>query len=205
MDSKAALIVVDVQNDFCPGGSLAVKEGDEVVPVLNEYIRRFSERGLRIYATRDRHPEMTKHFKQYGGLWPPHCVSGSLGAEFHPDLKLPETAIIMSKGMHPDEDAYSAFDAYDAMGNTLYASLRSNGIRSLYVGGLTTEYCVKETVLGAILKEFQTVFLEDAVRGVEARPGDSSRAIGEMVRSGARKVTLAEIENELALHCSVKE
>jgi nicotinamidase/pyrazinamidase len=205
VNNKAALLVVDVQNDFCPGGSLAVKDGDDVVPVLNEYIRKFSEHGLTIYATRDWHPEKTNHFAEYGGPWPPHCVMGTRGAKFHPDLRLPETAIIMSKGTQPDEDAYSAFHARDAEGRTLEASLDENGIKSVYIGGLTTEYCVKDTVLDALHKEFQAVLLEDAVRGVEGHPGDSSRAIEEMVRSGVKKIVFTELEERLGPRGPIKE
>jgi nicotinamidase-related amidase len=115
---------------------------------------------------------------------------------FHPDLRLPETAVIMSKGTQPDEDAYSAFHARDAKGRTLQASLNKNGIESVYIGGLTIEYCVKQTVLDALDKEFQAVLLEDAVRGVEGHPGDSSRAIEEMVRSGVKKIAFAELEDQ---------
>jgi nicotinamidase/pyrazinamidase len=205
VNNKVALLVVDVQNDFCPGGSLAVEDGDGVVPILNEYIRKFSEQDLPIYATRDWHPEKTNHFAEHGGPWPTHCVMGTRGAMFHPDLKLPETAVVMSKGTQPDEDAYSAFHAHDAEGRTLLASLNENGIKCVYVGGLTTEYCVKETVRDALHKEFQVVLLEDAVRGVEGHPGDSSRAIEEMVHSGVTRIAFAELEKQLRLHGQIKE
>src|SRR3990172_5062826 len=95
MTKSSALVIVDVQNDFCPGGALPVPEGDKVVPVLNKYIQRFQKAGLPIYASRDWHPEKTKRFKAFGGLWPPHCVQGTKGAAFHPDLKLPKDTIIL--------------------------------------------------------------------------------------------------------------
>ena len=107
MPSKDALILVDVQNDFCPGGALAVKDGDQIVPVLNHYIDKFTKAGLPIFATRDWHPEKTSHFNTDGGPWPPHCIQGSMGAQFHPDLKLPAGTVIVSAGMGSDEDGYS--------------------------------------------------------------------------------------------------
>src|SRR3989338_4867141 len=113
MRLKKALLVVDLQNDFCPDGSLAVKEGDKIVPTVNKYIKLFSKAKLPILATRDWHPKVTKHFRQYGGLWPKHCVQDTKGAEFHPKLKLAKEAIILSKGMDPEKDSYSALQTVD--------------------------------------------------------------------------------------------
>lgn len=179
------LVVVDVQNDFCPGGSLAVPMGDEVLPVLNTVMEKFAAAGAPIFATRDWHPEKTKHFKTYGGVWPPHCVQGTKGAEFHPALKLPPSVEVISKGMDPEEDAYSAFQARDAEDMQLPIILGMRGIQRLFVGGLATDYCVKATALDAIHQGFQVVVLEDAIRAVDVSPGDGAKAIEEMRVGGA--------------------
>ena len=182
---KAALIVVDVQNDFCPGGALAVAEGDRVVAPLNRYIERFADAGLPIFATRDWHPEKTIHFKAYGGLWPAHCIQGSKGAEFRADLALPEDAVIVSAGTASDEEGYSGFDGVDSSGVGLMELLLRPNVTRIYVGGLATDYCVKQTVLDGLTRGFSVTLLEDAVRGVELTPGDSQRAIQEMLQAGA--------------------
>lgn len=185
MPSKDALIVIDVQNDFCPGGTLAVKDGDQVVPVLNRYIDQFTKAGLPIFATRDWHPEKTSHFNTGGGPWPPHCVQGSEGAQFHPDLKLPPETMIVSAGMGSDEDGYSGFLGRDDSGAKLAELLRQRGIERIFVGGLATDYCVKHTVLDGVNQGFRVVVLTDSVRGVNLQPDDSERAIEEMRRAGA--------------------
>lgn len=182
--SQDALMVVDVQNDFCPGGSLAVPEGDQVVPVLNKVIARFVGSGAWIYASRDWHPAETKHFQAWGGPWPPHCIQGTTGAEFHPDLKLPKAATIISKGMDPEKDSYSAFHGIDPNGATLATALRQRGVKRLFVGGLATDYCVKFTALDARKEGLEVFLLEDASRGVEVNPGDTSKAIEEMKAAG---------------------
>lgn len=185
MSRRDALILVDVQNDFCPGGALAVQNGDEVVPVLNRYIERFRDGGLPIFATRDWHPAKTSHFKAYGGIWPDHCVQGTHGAEFHPDLKLTPEITIVSAGMAPDEDGYSGFLGRDSSGELLAVLLRDCGVDRLFVGGLATDYCVKHTVLDGIQQGFQVVLIGDAVRGVNLNPGDSDEAIKDMSAAGA--------------------
>ncbi len=190
MQSADALIIIDVQNDFCPGGSLAVSGGDEVVAVLNQYIEQFTRAKLPIFATRDWHPENTRHFNTHGGLWPPHCIQGTKGAEFRPDLALPDDAVIVSAGMAPNEEGYSGFEGRDKNSLGLADLLRARGVQRVFVGGLATDYCVKETVLDALRQGFKAVLLEDAVRGVNLRPGDSERAITEMVRAGASTSTL---------------
>lgn len=190
MQSTDALIIIDVQNDFCPGGSLAVTGGDEVVPVLNQYIERFTRAKLPVFTTRDWHPENTRHFKIHGGLWPPHCIQGTKGAEFRADLALPDDVVIVSAGMAPDEEGYSGFEGRDKNGMGLADLLRTRGVERVFVGGLATDYCVKETVLDALRHGFKAVLLEDAVRGVNLRPDDSERAIAEMVRAGATTSTL---------------
>ena len=184
--TDAALILVDVQNDFCPGGALAVPGGDRVVPPLNREIERFVRAGRPVLASRDWHPAETTHFQSGGGPWPPHCVQGESGARFHPDLRLPRDAIVVSKGTGPREDAYSAFQARDEQGRGLPEILRRRGVRHLVVGGLATDYCVRATVLDALRQGFQVTVLEDAIRGVDLQPGDSERARGEMRDAGAR-------------------
>ena len=190
---RDALVIIDVQNDFCPGGSLAVPHGDEVVPVLNEAIRKFSAAGAPIFASRDFHPPKTKHFKEYGGAWPPHCVQGTRGAEFHPDLALPSDATVVSKGMDPDADAYSAFQAEDPNGMPFSAVLGEKGAQRLFVGGLATDYCVKATALDALREGFEVIVLEDAIRAVDVSPGDGDRAIAEMKSRGAVFATTKDL------------
>jgi nicotinamidase/pyrazinamidase len=185
-----ALVIVDVQNDFCPGGALAVPGGDTVVPVLNRCIERFDALEAPILASRDWHPPVTRHFKAYGGAWPPHCVQGTRGAEFHPDLRLPARAIVVSKGTEPEEDAYSCFQAEDPNGMPFAATLGELGAQRLVVVGLATDYCVKATVLDALKEGFQVVVLEDAIRAVEVQPGDGVRAIEAMKAAGATFATL---------------
>jgi nicotinamidase/pyrazinamidase len=186
MQAKDALIVVDVQNDFCPGGALAVPSGDRVVPVLNRYIEKFKNAERPVYATRDWHPEKTGHFTAFGGKWPPHCIQRTQGAEFHAELRLPEDAVIISKGTRPDEDSYSGFDGVDSQGTGLVDLLRRQGVNRLFVGGLATDYCVKHTVLDGLAEGFEVIFLEDGSRGVDLQPGDSERAVQEMIRAGAK-------------------
>lgn len=185
MQEKVALVIIDVQNDFCPGGALPVADGDKVVAVLNRYIEKFSQDGMPIFATRDWHPEKTRHFKAYGGLWPPHCIQGTRGAEFRADLVLPKDAVIVSAGMAPDEEGYSGFDGKDEKGVGLADLLHKAGVQRIFVGGLATDYCVKHTILDALKKGFKVTLLEEAVRGVNLQPDDSKRAIDEMVRAGA--------------------
>lgn len=185
MEIQAALIIVDVQNDFCPGGALAVAEGDQVVLTLNGYIEKFSAAALPIVATRDWHPQITSHFKAHGGQWPVHCVQGTFGAEFHPALRLGSGAVIVSKGMAPDSDSYSGFDAVDAHGARLADLLHDRGTTHIYVGGLATDFCVKQTVLDGLQQGFAVTVLQDSIRGVDLAPGDSARALEQMVAAGA--------------------
>jgi nicotinamidase/pyrazinamidase len=191
--TRDALLVVDVQNDFCPGGALGVSGGDEVVPVLNRYIERFRAAGAPVFATRDWHPAKTKHFEAYGGVWPPHCVQGTPGAAFHAGLALPADAVVLSKGMDPEEDAYSAFQAEDASGMPFTAVLGEQGVGRIYVGGLATDYCVRATALDAAREGFEVVVLGDAIRAVELAPGDGERAIAAMRDAGVGFVTLATL------------
>jgi len=183
--ARDALVIVDVQNDFCPGGTLAVPDGDAVVAPLARAAQRFATVGAAVYATRDWHPSRTKHFKEHGGLWPPHCVQGTKGAEFHAGLVLPASTTIVSKGRNPDEDAYSAFQSEDERGRPFGEVLRSRHITRLFVGGLATDYCVKATVLDALRAGLQVVVLDDAIRAVDLTPGDGERALVEMTVAGA--------------------
>jgi nicotinamidase/pyrazinamidase len=183
-----ALILVDVQNDFLPGGALAVPNGDQVVPVLNEYIERFLAKKLPIFATRDWHPPDHCSFQPQGGPWPPHCIAGSLGAQFAPGLKLPENTQVISKATDPKREAYSGFDGTD-----LEQKLRQLGIRRLFIGGLATDYCVLNTVKDACRLGFEVFVLTDAVRAVNVHPGDEQKALDEMQRQGARFITLKDL------------
>lgn len=187
-----ALIVVDVQNDFCPGGSLAVPDGDAVVPILNEYMARAVDAGIPIFASRDWHPEHTRHFVTEGGPWPPHCVQGTSGAEFHAGLRLPASAVVVSKGMSTDDQGYSALEALLPDGRPLASALHALGVDHVYVGGLATDYCVRATVLDAINDGFATSLLIDAIRAVDVRPDDGERATNEMLTAGAEPQILDE-------------
>lgn len=194
MPTKSALLVVDMQRDFCPGGALPVPEGDQVVPRLNEYMQRFREQGLPVYASRDWHPRETIHFVAQGGPWPPHCVQGTPGAEFHPDLRLPAEAVVVSKGMDPNEDAYSAFQARDDAGRGLAEHLRDAGVERLYVGGLALDYCVKASALDAAQLGLDVVVLIDATRAVNVAAHDGEQAIEDLVRAGVELATMETAE-----------
>ena len=176
---KRALIVVDVQNDFCPGGTLAVPHGDEVVEPLNRAIDEFLERGEPVYKSRDWHPPTTKHFAAYGGVWPVHCVQNTKGAEFHSALRDDPRINVISKGLG-DTNCYSAFDETD-----LLAQLHQQNVEEVVVGGLATDYCVKSTVLDALKHGFKVKALRNAMRAVDLQPGDGERAIEEMRAAGA--------------------
>jgi nicotinamidase/pyrazinamidase len=182
-DQKKALIVVDVQNDFCPGGSLAVANGDDVVTPLNQLIEEFLNRGEPVFETRDWHPANAKHFIPFGGVWPIHCVQQTRGAEFHPDLSRDPRITVISKGIDESADGYSGFD-----GTNLAQLLREEGVEEVWVGGLATDYCVKHTVLDALREGFKVKALADAMRSVNVNPQDGARAIEEMRSAGAEMV-----------------
>jgi nicotinamidase/pyrazinamidase len=202
-DKRQALVVVDVQNDFCPGGALAVEHGDEVVPALNNLIDQFLQRGDPVFKSRDWHPPTTKHFEAYGGTWPPHCVQNTSGAEFHAQLRDDPRIHIISKGLG-DTDCYSAFDETD-----LAQQLHNISVEEVLVGGLATDYCVKATVLAALKEGFQVKALKDAMRPVDLQPGDGERAIEEMRMAGAEVVAEGRSRTEagtrlvaLAAYCA---
>jgi nicotinamidase/pyrazinamidase len=183
-----ALIIVDVQNDFLPGGALAVGNGDEVIPVLNEYIPLFSKAGATIVATRDWHPPTHCSFKAQGGDWPPHCVVETSGAAFAPNLSLPPKTQIVSKDTAVETNAYSGFAE-----TNLAEDLRQKNIARVFVGGLATDYCVLNTVKDAVAQGFKTFLLRDACRAVNVHPGDGERAEQEMIHLGAVPIQLQDI------------
>lgn len=190
MKLKKALLIVDVQNDFCPGGALAVPEGDKIIPKINKYAKIFLQKKLPIFASRDWHPKKTIHFKKFGGTWPVHCVQDTKGAAFHPKLKLPNGVILLYKGMDPEKDSYSVFQAKDSNGMEFLTLLKYLGIQELYIGGLATDYCVRFTAIDALRNGFKINVLMDAIKGVNLKPNDSKEAIEEIVKAGAEKVTL---------------
>lgn len=182
-----ALIVVDVQNDFCEGGSLAVPGGEDVVPVINGLVQYCESRQIPIFFSRDWHPENHISFKEQGGPWPPHCVQGQKGAAFHPELYIPSSAAVISKATSPDKDAYSAFD-----GTELLEMLRGQSILRVFICGLATDYCVKSTALDALKEGFEVFIVTDGIKGVNVQPDDSSRALEELDQQGAWLTTSYE-------------
>ncbi len=179
------LLVTDIQNDFLPGGALGVAGGDAIVPVLNRYIEEFVVRGEPVYATRDWHPPGHCSFHAQGGPWPVHCVAGTPGAAFASTLRLPPDATVISKATLLDQEAYSSFQGTD-----LGDRLRAAGIRRVFIGGLTTDYCVLNSVKDARRLGYEVFVLADAIRAVEVKPGDGERAEQEMASLGARFITL---------------
>ena len=186
------LLVIDVQNDFCPGGALAVPEADKIIPKINKYIKIFSQKKLPIFASRDWHPIHSGHFKDFGGAWPVHCIHNSRGAQFHPKLKIPKEAILLYKGMDPQKESYSAFRAEDSRGMAFLNLLKILGVKEIYICGLATDYCVKSSVIDALKNGFKVKLLLDAVKGANLKPQDSENAVKEMVKRGARKITLKD-------------
>jgi len=189
----AALIVVDVQVDFCPGGALAVKHGDQVVPPLNRVIEVFEGLGAPVFFTRDWHPPDHISFRSQGGLWPPHCVQGSPGAKFYPELLVPRDARVISKGDRPSTEAYSGFQGTD-----LEAQLKELRVNELFIGGLATDYCVRETALDALRAGFSVDLLKDCVRPVDVKRGDGVRALAELQEAGARLTASPKALSRLA-------
>lgn len=185
---------MDVQNDFCPGGALGIPGADKIVPVVNKYVKLFQEKKLPIFATRDWHPVRTRHFKDFGGAWPVHCIYNSKGAQFHPKLRLPKTTVNLYKGMSPQEDSYSIFQAEDEKGMLLSNLLKLMSINEIYLAGLATDYCVKFSTVDAIKKGFKVKVLTDAIKGVDLNKGDSEKALKEMTRLGAKLLTIKQLK-----------
>lgn len=184
IDERAALIVVDPQNDFCPGGSLPVAEGDEIFDVINGLMPTFSH----VFATQDWHPPEHRFFQAYGGPWPYHCLEGTRGAAFQSRLNAEGIQETVRKGTDPNLDGYSGF-----AGTDLAERLRRRGVRRVFVAGLATDYCVKATAIEAIREGFETYVLTDAIRAVDVAPGDGERSLREMEVAGARLTTRAQI------------
>ena len=182
--SHIALVLVDVQNDFCPGGALPVPDGDKIVSQCNRYLEAFQKAGRLIIFSRDWHPLETQHFRTHGGIWPVHCVQDTKGAQFHPDLLLPPNALVVSKGAEDGSDSYSAFQGADKRGRGLKDILQDHRVEDIYVGGLATDYCVKATCLDAAHLGFRVFLLKDAVKGVNVHPDDAERAVSEMKQAG---------------------
>ncbi len=176
---RDGLLIVDVQNDFFPGGALPVKGDRGVIPVLNRWIEAATTGGAAIIASRDWHPPGHSSFQGSGGPWPEHCVQGTAGAAYCPELQLPPDALVVSKGQHPDRDSYSDFEETD-----LADQLRASGITRLWVGGVATEYCVRATVLDAVEEGFEVHLIKDAIAPVDVEPGDGERAVDEMRNAG---------------------
>ena len=176
------LIIVDLQNDFLPGGALPAPKGNRIIPVVNKLFGHFDW----VIASKDWHPKETVHFK----TWPVHCVAGSWGAEFPQELNRPKIDLVIQKGTRDSDDGYSAFEATNV---SLDLLLKNKGIKTLYICGLTTEYCVKNTVLDALQAGYETYVIKDAVEGVNAREGDEKKAWEEMQHAGAKIILHTEI------------
>jgi nicotinamidase/pyrazinamidase len=191
-DPRTALLVVDVQNDFAdPTGTLYVQGGEQVVPIVNAEVEKARDAGALVVYTQDWHPEHTPHFQQDGGIWPVHCVAGTHGAEFHPDLLVADHEVVR-KG-HDGRDGYSGFSVRDPLsgerGDTvLHEMLTANGIERLAICGLATDYCVVETVLDARMLGYPVEVLTEAIRAVELQPGDGEAAVTRMRDAGAEAV-----------------
>jgi nicotinamidase/pyrazinamidase len=179
LDSQDALVMVDIQLDFCSGGALAVPGGDEVVPVLNKWIEHARRAGAMIVATRDWHPADHKSFAAQGGPWPIHCVRETPGAAFHPQLDLPGDAVVISKGTDPGDVGYSMFED-TGLAERLWAA----NVTRLWVGGLALDYCVRATVLDGLEAGFEVHLIGDAVRAVNLNPDDSARALKRIRSAG---------------------
>lgn len=182
IEMKKALLIVDVQNDFCPGGSLGVKNGNKVVEVINELMDKFNL----VISSQDWHPEKTVHFDK----WPVHCVAGTNGAEFHPNLNSNNINLRLKKGTGNKDDGYSAFEATNI---NLGEFLKNNQVTTLYICGLTTDYCVKESALDSLNKGIHTYVVTDAIAAVNAKQGDDKKALNEMYNSGCILVESSEI------------
>lgn len=182
--TSIGLVVVDVQVDFCPGGALPVRHGDSVIDPINRLLQSAAAQNTPVIATRDWHPPNSTHFTTGGGAWPPHCVAGTRGAAFHPGLRIPLMAIVVSKGVTETEDGYSGFDGTDTAGSSLYSLLHSHGVNQILVCGLATDYCVRETALDASQYGFSTFVVQDAIASVDIRQGDGQRALQELRDAG---------------------
>ena len=182
----SALLVVDFQNDFTPGGALAVSGGDEIAPA----VARLAGASDVVVATRDWHPADHASFETEGGPWPVHCVQGTDGAEFHPAMKEIEIAAVVDVGRERDDEGYSGFE-----NSELASILRAHDVERVYVCGLATDYCVRASAIDACREGFEVTVITDAIRAVEVKPGDGERALADMGAAGAE---LASSEQVLA-------
>ncbi|RLG89263.1 MAG: nicotinamidase [Thermoprotei archaeon] len=183
---RDALIIVDMQKDFMPQGALPVPEGDTIIPIINNYLRIFQESKASVILTRDWHPPNHISFKSRGGLWPPHCIRNSEGAKFHPDLKIPSNAVIISKATEPDKEAYSGFD-----GTELNSILTSRAVKRVFICGVATEYCVKETALDALRLGYLVLILNDAIKGISK--SNSEKALELLLNKGALIIEMSDL------------
>lgn len=174
-----ALLVVDPQVDFFPGGALPVADGDAILPTVNRALKIFSDTGHPIVVTRDWHPADHCSFTDQGGPWPAHCVKGTAGAELHPDLDLPPIFAVVQKATTSDREAYSDFE-----GTGLDSALRGLGIERVIVCGLALEYCVRAACLDAVKAGFEAVLLLDGTRAVEVESGDGECTLDELREAG---------------------
>jgi len=182
-----ALLIVDLQVDFLPGGKLGVPHGDAVIEPINRLIALYAAQRLPVFASRDWHPELHCSFADQGGPWPPHCVADTPGAGFSDALHLPDDVVIVSKAITAEVDAYSAFNV-----TGLGDDLRARGIRRVAVCGLATDYCVLNTVLDSLKEGFDTLIVAEAARAVDVQPGDGDRAMTRMLMAGAAPVRLSD-------------
>jgi nicotinamidase/pyrazinamidase len=192
LKNSDALLITDIQKDFLPGGALPVSGGNDIIPVLNAYAKRFENAKVQVLVSRDWHPPNHISFKAQGGPWPPHCIQHTAGADFSPDLKLPSNVVVISKATDPKRESYSAFD-----GTNLEPELRRLCVKRLFIGGLATDYCVLYTVLDARKLGLETVVLMDATLGIDVEPNDVDNAIDQMFASGAEQATAADFPEEV--------
>jgi nicotinamidase/pyrazinamidase len=187
--TDAALILVDIQNDFCPGGALGVAGGDKIIETVNRLMPAFEL----VVSTQDWHPANHISFRERGGPWPPHCIQDTSGADLHPLLNDSGIDLRLRKATEADRDAYSGFEASDRLGRSLDELLKGRDVTGVYVAGLATDYCVKATVLDAVKAGYEVFVVADAMRAVEANAGDSLRALEEMKRAGAKLTTSSDV------------
>ena len=183
-----ALIVVDVQRDFCPGGALPTRDGDKIVKPLNNVIKAFEKEKMPIIFTRDWHPKNHISFKAHGGIWPAHCVKNTPGAEFHAELYIPRGAIVVDKATEPKQEAYSGFQ-----GTNLASELRTKGVKEVLIGGLATDYCVLHTALDAVGNGYRATVISDCVKGVNVKRTDSATAFRRMSSRGVKTITSSRL------------
>lgn len=186
---NTALILVDIQNDFCPGGALAVEDGDQIVEVVNRLIPHFPL----VISTQDWHPANHISFKARGGPWPPHCVQGTRGAELHPALNTETISRYLRKASSPDKDDYSEFEGKDEQGRSLDQVLKDYNVKRIFAVGLATDYCVRATVLDGLKLGYEVVAVTDAMRAVNVESGDGEKALRQMSEAGALLVTSDEV------------